>query len=105
MIEIANRIKKMRKKRGMTQQDLADALGFKSRSSINKIEKDTYNIGLETPKKIAKALDCDPDYLAFGNEEDKKEEINLIFDQLSESQQDAVLRVMRSMLEEGQEPS
>ena len=42
MKEIAERIKKIRLERGMTQQDLANALGLKSRSSINKIEMDTY---------------------------------------------------------------
>lgn len=47
MKEIAERIKKIRLERGMTQQDLADALGLKSRSSINKIEMDAYEIGLD----------------------------------------------------------
>ena len=98
MKDVADRIKQMREQRGMTQQDLADAMGLKSRSSISKIEKDTYNIGLDMIKRIAKVLNCDPDYLAFGNEEDKKEEINRLFDRLDESQQDALLDYLRSML-------
>ena len=37
---IGERIQKRRTALGMTQEDLALALGYKSRSSINKIEKD-----------------------------------------------------------------
>lgn len=103
MKEIADRIRMMREQRGMTQQDLADAIGLKSRSSINKIEKNTYEIGLDKIKKIAKALNCDPDYLVFGNEEDKKAEINRLFDRLNETQQDALLDYLRSMLGGGSE--
>lgn len=99
MKDVAERIKLMREQRGMTQQDLAEAMGLKSRSSISKIEKDTYTIGLEMIKRIARALNCDPDYLAFGNEEDKKEEINRLFDRLDESQQNDLLGYIRSLLE------
>lgn len=103
MKEIAERIKKIRLERGMTQQDLADALGLKSRSSINKIEMDTYEISLEKAKKIAKALNVDPDYLIFGDEEDKREEINRLFEKLDPRKQDAVLAFLQSLIEEGEE--
>lgn len=100
MKEIAERIKRIREERGMTQQDLADALGLKSRSSINKIEKDTYEISLEKAKKIARALNVDPDYLIFGDEDDKKEQINLLFERLDSRQQDAVLSFLQTLLGE-----
>lgn len=67
MKEIADRIKEARLAKGMTQEDLAKALGLKSRSSINKMEKDAYEIGLDRLKEIAKALDVDADYLVFGD--------------------------------------
>jgi len=98
MLMIAGRIRKTRIERGLTQEALAKKLGLKSRSSINKIENNPYQVGLEKIKKIARALDVDPDYLVFGNEEDKKEEINRLFDRLSESQQDALLEYLRSMI-------
>lgn len=100
MIEIANRIREVRLSRGMSQQDLADACGLKSRSSINKIEKDTYEPGLETIKKIARALNVDPDYLVFGDRDNKQEEIERLFNQLTETQQDAVLAFLRSLTSE-----
>lgn len=100
MKEIADRIREVRLQRGMTQQELATAMGFKSRSSINKIEKDTYEISLPTLTKIAKVLNVDPDYLVFGDAEDKKAEIEELFNKLSPDQQESVLAFLRSMLGE-----
>ena len=99
MLDIAERIREVRLSRGMTQQELADACGLKSRTSINKIEKNTYNPGLETIKKIARALNVEADYLVFGDRESKKEEIDRLFEQLTDSQQDAVLSFLRSLTE------
>ena len=98
MKEIADRIKEARLAKGMTQDELAKALGLKSRSSINKMEKNAYEIGLERLKEIARVLDVDPDYLIFGDSEDKKEEINFLFGKLTEEQQDAALAFLRSMI-------
>ena len=97
MKEIADRIRIIRTQRGMTQQDLADAMGYKSRSAICHIESDDYEISLETVKRIASALRVDPDYLIFG-EENAKEEIKRLFDLLPDDKQEAVLVFLRSML-------
>lgn len=97
MKEIAERIKKMRLERGMTQQELADAIGLKSRSSINKIEKDTYELGLEQIKRIAKALHCDPDYLAFGEEDEMTEEIKRLLENLDGAKKEALLQFLRTL--------
>ena len=98
MKEIADRIKEARLAKGMTQEELANALGLKSRSSINKMEKDAYEVGLDRLKEIARVLEVDPDYLVFGNTEDKKEEINVLFGKLTEAQQDAAIAFLRSMI-------
>lgn len=94
------RIKKLREEKGMTQEELAIACGYKSRSTINKFEKGICETRLSTLKKIAKVLNADPDYLVFGDEADKKEEINRLFGQLSGAHQDAVLAFLRSLTEE-----
>lgn len=99
MKEIAERIKEARLAKGMTQDELAKALGLKSRSSVNKMEKDTYEIGLDRIKEIARVLEVDPDYLVFGSEEDKEEEIKRLFKKLNEAQQDAALAFLRSLTE------
>lgn len=103
MREIAERIKEARCKRGMTQQELAEAIGLKDRSSITKIEHDVYEISLERIKQIAVALNVDADYLIFGDTEDVREEINALFDKLTEAQQQSVLQFLRTMLGSNEE--
>ena len=91
------RIKELREAKGMTQEELALACGYMSRSTINKIEKEKNETRLSTIKKIAKALDVDPDYLVFGDRNDKKKEIEELVDRLSDNQRDAVLAFLRTL--------
>lgn len=100
MKEIADRIRKVRLERGMTQQELADAIGLKSRSSINKIEMNTYEPGLEQIKRIARALNCDPDYLVFGQEDDVNEEIKRLMSRLSAEKKEEALQHLRRLASE-----
>lgn len=100
MKEIADRIRKVRLERGMTQQELADALGLKSRSSINKIEMDTYDPGLKQIRRIARALNCDPDYLVFGQENDVDEEIKRLMSRLSAEKKEEALQHLRQLASE-----
>lgn len=103
MKEIAERIKKIRIERGMTQQDLAEAIGLKSRSSINKIEQDTYEPSLEKIKKIARALNVDPDYLVFGEDDDLDQEFIRRFSTLSAKKKRLVLAALDSISEQSEE--
>ncbi len=97
MREIANRIRDARISAGFTQGELAKRCGYKSRSSINKIEQDAYECSLEVLKKIAKALNVSPDYLIFGDEkEDIKEEIIRLYDLLTPDQKESFLQFLRS---------
>lgn len=94
---VGDRIKLVRESKGMTQEDLAFACGYKSRSTINKFEKGICETKLSNIKKIASALGVDTDYLVFGDSDEKKEEIERLFNQLTDNQQDAVLAFLRSM--------
>lgn len=73
---IGERIKLRREALEMSQEELAKRLGYKSRSSITKIEKD----GRELPQKkiadIAEVLQTTPSYI-MGWEEDVKKKNNL----------------------------
>lgn len=103
MATLGSRIREIRKQRNLTQEELAFRCGYKNRASINKIELDKYNVGLPVIRKIAEALNCDPDYLVFGDEDDREElkvEINRLFDLLPAERQDAVLALLRSMIKE-----
>ena len=66
---IGERIKAARIKKGYTQTELADLLGYKSRSSINKIEKEGRDIPRSSIVKFAQILDVTPAYLMGWDEE------------------------------------
>ena len=60
---VGERIAARRKELNMTQEELAKKLGYKSRSSINKIELEWSNVPLSKLEKVASALECDACYL------------------------------------------
>lgn len=60
---IGERIKARREELGYSQDDLAKKLGYKSRSSINKIELGYQNLTQSKIKAIADALDTTPSYI------------------------------------------
>lgn len=59
---MGDRVRIAREKKGYTQEELAQKLGYKSRSSVNKIEKER-DIPRSMIVKLAKLLDVTPDYL------------------------------------------
>ena len=60
---MGEKIKNRRKVLGMTQQELAEKMGFKTRSNISLIEQGERNIPANKIKKLAKILDISPEYL------------------------------------------
>ena len=63
MKTFGERVKTRREELGMTQDELAKRLGYKSRSSINKIELDQRNMKQSQIADLAKALNTTPGYL------------------------------------------
>lgn len=57
---IGENIRKRRIELGMTQEDLAKKVGYRSKTTINKIEKGVNDIPLQKVIVIAKALDIHP---------------------------------------------
>ena len=72
---VGARIKNVREQRGLSQETLAKLMGYKDRSSISKIEKETdENIYMDVIQKFADVLNCSPLYLmGWDNEEENKE--------------------------------
>lgn len=68
---IGERIKKRRLELNMTQEQLADKLGYKSKSSINKIELDSRNLTQPKIKLIADTLKTTPEYIMGWDEVSK----------------------------------
>ncbi len=63
MSKIGDRIKQRRIELGLSQDELATMLGYKSRSSINKIERDGQNLPQPKITQIARALNVKPSYI------------------------------------------
>ena len=63
MSHMGNRIKQLREKHKMTQDELAHKLGYSSRSSINKIEIGRSDLPQSKISLAAKILHTDPAYL------------------------------------------
>lgn len=63
-------IRQLRIEKGITQDELAKAVGYQHKSSITKIETGAADISQKKIAQIAKALDVTPDYLFFGNTQD-----------------------------------
>ena len=116
MPEIGKRIKARREELGMTQEELAARLGYKSKTTIAKIENGTNDIVQSKVMEFAKMLDTTPAYLMGWEQIDpyfsgkeasdeiyqkfaknilrfhgKQKELNEIYDQLSSRNQDKVL--------------
>ena len=62
-MQIGDRLKEFREKRNMSQDELAKKIGYKSRSSINKIETEGRKIPQDKIQAAASALNISPLYL------------------------------------------
>lgn len=63
MAKIGERIKRRRIELQLTQQELADRMGYKSKSTINKVESGINDVNQTTAKKYAVALNTNVAYL------------------------------------------
>ena len=103
---LADNIKKLRKKKGLTQADLAEKIGSHT-SHINRIETGKYKPSLDVLMKIADVLEVSLDNLVKGIEDGFKEvkiedkglaqRVRLI-DSLDSDDKKALIRVIDSML-------
>lgn len=74
---LGQRVRKRREELGLSQTELSDKLGFKSRSSLNKIESDQRAPRQQMIKSLADALDTTVLYILGIDEETEKNENEL----------------------------
>lgn len=104
---VGERIRQQRESVGMSQDELAKKMGYKDRSSISKIEKESdLNITLETVQKVSEVLGCSPLYLMGWSDINGNkiiEEANTIgfyaklFSQLKDSDKEIVNNLIKSL--------
>ncbi len=95
---IYERIKNLREEQGLSQQDLANKLGYKSRSAVNKIELGLRDISYSKVIAFANALNVSPSYLMGWDEnisslsdEELDRQILEVFNRLSDDKQKQAL--------------
>lgn len=109
------RVKKYREDIGMSQDELAQIIGYKSRSSINKIELDKNEATQTIICKLAKALKTTPGHL-MGWADENNEQIAMLnipsehekrtdefiklFTQLTQEQQKMIIAQIKGILAE-----
>lgn len=59
-MSLGSKVKQLREMRGLSQEDLAKAVGYKTRSSIAKIETDGSDPSQKMLLKIAEVLEVNP---------------------------------------------
>ena len=106
---VGNNICQIRKRLGMTQEELAKKMGYKSKSTINKIELGINDIPQNKILKFAEVLDTTPACLMGWEEETVQlsRDIQLsegelmlleLFRKVPEEQQQLVLQMIRVAL-------
>lgn len=113
---IGERIARRRKDLGLTQDELAKKMGYKSKAAISKIETNVNDITQSTVVKFAEVLDTSVAYLMGWEEEQPKvphdfiqifaedtkqneqhELLLMLFDSLPPASQEAVLVQLRAL--------
>ena len=100
---VADRIRFLREQFGWSQEEMANKLGLKSRSSVTRIEKSGNDITLKDVERISEVFGCSPLYLmGWDNspEEDgmtTDEKIVYLYRQLSEEKKKLVYNMLEAL--------
>lgn len=94
LTRLGNEVRRLRIEKGLSQDDLAQKCGYKSRSSINKIERGVYDLPLPKLKILSEALGVSPMHF-LGIEVKVKESIEL------SSAEIALIEAYRSLNDHG----
>ena len=107
MSTVGNRILQRRRELDLTQEELAHRMGYKSKSTINKIEMGINDIPQSKIMKFAEVLATTPSFLmGWDEEEDSPEEPKLtegeklwleLYHRLSDETRDIMITMMDSL--------
>ncbi len=61
---VKDRIRGLRQAKGMSKDELANAIGYKDKTSISKIESGGHNVSFKTIERLADFFGVSPAYIA-----------------------------------------
>lgn len=93
-MDLGNKVKLRREQLGMSQEELAFKMGYKSRTSINKIENGR-PVSQKIIVRLAEVLQVSVHYLMGWDEEEKEKPAAETGSELSEKDREIIDRVMR----------
>ena len=65
MNKIKNRVKELRKSKGITQDEMAKILGYKNKSGYSQLENGVVKMTIDKAKIIASTLGISPEEISF----------------------------------------
>ncbi len=106
---LGKRIKKLRQMAGLTQEQLAEAIGYETKTSISKIENDKLDLNQSTVVALARVLKTTPSVIMGWSEieeqtEEEKEqaartsEFIKVFGKLTTEQQKMIIAQIKGIL-------
>ena len=102
---IGQKIKELRLQNNLTQEELAQKMGYKSKSTINKIEKNVHDVNQATLIKFADVFGCDPTDLLIevhheDYELDQLKRYALMLSKLSTASRDNAIQYIKYLSEQ-----
>ena len=83
---LGEKVKLKREELNLSQEELAEKMNYKSKTSIHKIEVGITDLPLSKVKELAAVLKTTPAYLMGGEEEKPQEKENNIFSKLTDEE-------------------
>jgi len=99
MSTFGKRVYDRRTEIGMTQDELAQKLGYKHKSSIGKIENGDNDLPLSKVVLFAHALETTVAYLMGWEEEELFNELNIIWDSMNDAQKRTFLSLGHALID------
>lgn len=97
---IGKKVKQRREELGLTQKELAHKLGYKSKSTINKIELDINDVSQSKLVRLAAALDVEPTYFIDDTPDEMDIRYRDAFNRLSDANKAQALKYIEFLLRE-----
>ena len=97
---IGNIIKERRIRLGLSQKELAEALGYQDRSAVSRLESGERQVAAEQLPELARILKCTVSELLEQKETQPIDDrISMLFEQLSDAKKEEAVRYIQFLLE------